>query len=182
MIVATNQYVSFRLDNETYAIDVGNAREIVEAPRLTRMPSAPSWIRGVMNLRGSVVPVIDLKQKFDMGVTELALHSCVLLVDFMLEREPFVIGVLVDAVLEVFELAPEAIEPPPKFGARYSKRYLRGMGRRSECVFLILDADRVFSDSALKLDADADEQTDAATAKRSDYRSEGVEEANAVVQ
>lgn len=182
MIVATNQYVTFRLDDETYALDVGNAREIVEAPRLTRMPNAPSWIRGVMNLRGSVVPVIDLKQKFEMGVTELTSHSCVLLVEFIFEQQPFVIGVLVDAVLEVFELAPEAIEPPPKFGARYSKRYLRGMSRRSERVFLILNADRVFSDTALKLEADAEEPAETANVKSSDYRSEGIEEANAVVQ
>lgn len=160
MIASTNQYVTFRLDDETYALDVGNAREIVEAPRLTRMPNAPSWIRGVMNLRGSVVPVIDLKQKFDMGVTELTRLSCVLLVEFMLDQEPFVIGVLVDAVLEVFELPPETIEPPPKFGARYSRQYLRGMGRRNDRVFVILDADKVFSDTGLAFEPEAEDQSD----------------------
>ena len=155
MIAQTHQYVTFRLDDEIYAIDVGNAREIVEVPRLTRMPTAPAWMRGVINLRGSVVPVIDLKQKFEMGVTELTRSSCVLLVEFELDGQPFCLGVLVDAVLEVFELAPDAIEEPPRFGARYAKRYLKGMGRRGERVFMILDADRVFSDSDVELSAEA---------------------------
>ena len=181
MIVFTHQYVTFRLDDETYALDVGNAREIVEAPRLTRMPNAPAWIRGVMNLRGSVVPVIDLKQKFDMGTTEITRHSCVLLVEFMLNEEPFVIGVLVDAVLEVFELAPETIEPPPKFGARYSQKYLRGMGRRNNRVFVILDADKVFSDTNAYVESGEEEALAAHTNQHSDKLGEKVEHGHAMV-
>ena len=88
MIDKTNQYVTFLLDDEIYALDVAHAREIVEVPRLTRMPNAPDWIRGVMNLRGSIVPVIDLKQKFDMGATVISGRSCVLLVEFDFEAPP----------------------------------------------------------------------------------------------
>jgi len=158
MIARTNQYLTFRLDDEVYALDVGNAREIVDTPRLTQMPNSPGWIRGVMNLRGSVVPVIDLKQKFGMGVTATTRDSCVLLVEFMLEEELFLIGLVVDSVLEVFELAPGSIEAPPKFGARYSHGYLRGMGRRDDRVFMILEADKAFADTSPAFDTEPDLQ------------------------
>lgn len=151
MIHATNQYVTFRLDGEVYAIDVGNAREIVGVPRLTRMPSTPHWIRGVMNLRGSVVPVVDLKQKFEMGTTEITKDACILIVEFEAEDQGFTIGLLVDSVVEVFELSPNRIEEPPRFGMRYSPRYLKGMGRRGDVVFVILDADKVFGDNEVSL-------------------------------
>jgi purine-binding chemotaxis protein CheW len=147
MITATNQYLTFRLNGEVYAIDVGNAREIVGVPRLTRMPGTPSWIRGVMNLRGSVVPVVDLKHKFDMGQTEVTKDACILVVEFQVDGQPYVIGLLVDAVVEVFELNPDAIEEPPRFGTRYSPRYIKGMGRRGDVVFVVLDADKVLSES-----------------------------------
>jgi purine-binding chemotaxis protein CheW len=153
MIIATHQYLTFKLEDEIYAIDVAHAREIVELPRLTRMPNAPPWIRGVMNLRGSVIPVIDLKHKFAMGATAVSAESCVLVVEFMFEDAIFVIGVLVDAVLAVFELEPQEVEEPPKFGARYSRRYLKGMGRRDNRVFMILAADEVFADVDLELAA-----------------------------
>jgi len=152
MIVATNQYITFQLDDEIYALDVAHAREIVDVPRLTRMPNSPPWIRGVMNLRGSVVPVIDLKHKFEMGTTEVTQRSCVLIVEFEFEHAIFVIGVLVDAVLAVFELAPEQLEAPPKFGARYSRKYLKGMGRRDDRVFMVLEANEVFADVEVEVD------------------------------
>ncbi|MFZ5896188.1 MAG: chemotaxis protein CheW [Myxococcota bacterium] len=157
MIVATNQYVTFKLDEEVYALDVAHAREIVEVPRLTRMPNAPDWIRGVMNLRGSVVPVIDLKHKFDMGATQVTPDSCVLVVEFVFEDAIFVIGVLVDAVLAVFELPPASVEAPPKFGARYSRKYLKGVGRHEQRVFMILEANEVFADVEAELE-DTDEE------------------------
>ena len=151
MISATNQYVTFRLDGEVYALDVGNAREIVGVPRLTRMPSTPSWVRGVMNLRGSVVPVVDLKHKFDMGPTAITKDACILVVEFHVDEQVFVIGMLVDAVVEVFELPPQAIEEPPRFGARYSPRYVKGMGRRGDSVFVVLDADKVLSENEVNV-------------------------------
>ena len=166
MIVATNQYVSFKLDEEIYALDVAHAREIVEVPRLTRMPNAPEWIRGVINLRGTVVPVIDLKHKFHMGATEVTQRSCVLLVEFEFDAALFVIGVLVDAVLAVFELPAEAIESPPKFGARYSRKYLKGVGRHDGHVFMILEANEVFADVDVETELDAASTVDAEESDR----------------
>lgn len=99
-----------------------------------------------MNLRGSVVPVVDLKRKFALGATELGAHTCVLLIEFESEGSQFLIAVLVDAVLAVFELSPSELEPPPAFGARYSRKYLKGVGRRESTMFMVLDANEVFAD------------------------------------
>jgi purine-binding chemotaxis protein CheW len=145
-VSSINHYVVFGLGDEVYALDVVNAREIVGVPPLTPIPSAPEWIRGVINLRGSVVPVIDLKSKFGMGRTDGTPSSCVLIVEFSADGEDFVVGVLADRVLEVLEVADSAIEPPPKFGARFSRAYLRGLGRKGDLLFVILDAGKVFSD------------------------------------
>jgi purine-binding chemotaxis protein CheW len=141
-----NHYVVFQLGEEVYALDVVNAREIVGVSTLTPIPSVPEWIRGVVNLRGAVVPVIDMKTKFSMGRTEPTANSCVLVVEFAADGEDFVVGVLADRVLEVLELSEAAIEPLPKFGARFSRAYLRGLGRKGDLLFVILDAAKVFSD------------------------------------
>lgn len=144
-IAKTNQYLTFKLGAEVYAFDVGNAREILECSSITQIPKTPSWIRGVINLRGNVVPVLDMKLKFEMGKTEQTVNTCVIVVESMLEGEKFVVGILADSVQEVFELDAAHIEPPPKFGARIATKYIRGMGRRGSQLFIILDADRIFS-------------------------------------
>jgi purine-binding chemotaxis protein CheW len=154
---STRQYVTFKLGEEVYALDVANAREVAELTSLTPMPKAPNWVRGVLNLRGTVVPVVDLKRKFDMGETKLERGSSVLIVEFSLEVERYVIGVLCDVALEVFEYADKDIEAPPKFGARYSRSYLRGMGRREQYLFAILVAEKVFADTDTLLLAEDDE-------------------------
>jgi purine-binding chemotaxis protein CheW len=154
-----NHYVVFRLGEEVYGLDVANAREIVQVPRLTPIPSVPDWIRGVVNLRGSVVPVIDLKMKFNMGRTEVAADSCVLIVEFLDGDDDFVVGVLADHVLDVLELGEKAIEPPPKFGARFARAYLRGLARRGNLLFVILDAAKVFADANVDLGGPAGETT-----------------------
>jgi purine-binding chemotaxis protein CheW len=156
---AINHYVVFRLGEEVYALDVINAREILEVPVLTPIPSVPEWIRGVVNLRGSVVPVVDVKLKFNMGRTEQTRSSCVLIVEFSTDVDDFVVGVLTEQVLEVLELPEEAIEPPPKFGARFSRAYLRGVGRKGNLLFVILDAGKVFSDVNIDPEAPADEHS-----------------------
>lgn len=145
------QYLTFRIDREVYGIDVVNAREVIEVTSLTPMPKAPAWIRGVVNLRGSVLPVLDLRRRFSLGETQLAKRSSVVVVELPLDDGSLQVGVLVDSALEVFEYPDSQIEPPPKFGARFSRNYLRGVGRRDKYLFFILEAARVFSD------ADADE-------------------------
>jgi purine-binding chemotaxis protein CheW len=141
------QYLTFRIDQEVYAIDVVNAREVIEVATLTPMPKAPAWIRGVVNLRGSVLPVLDLRCKFSLGETRLAKRASVVVVELPLDDGALQVGVLVDSALEVFEYPDSQIEPPPKFGARFSRSYLRGVGRRDKYLFFILEAAKVFSDA-----------------------------------
>lgn len=141
------QYLTFRIDQEVYAIDVVNAREVIEISTLSPMPKAPAWIRGVCNLRGSVLPVLDLRCRFSLGETPLAKRSSVVVVELPLDDGSLQVGVLVDCALEVFEYPDAQIEPPPKFGARFSRNYLRGVGRRDKYLFFILEAAKVFSDA-----------------------------------
>lgn len=161
-ITQTNQYLTFKLGPEVYALDVGNAREILEYGAITRIPKTPEWIRGVLNLRGAVVPVIDLKLKFGMGATERTTAACVIILEVPGDGDVTVMGVLADSVQEVFELDPKQIEPPPKFGSRVSTDYLRGMGRRGDNLFIVLDPERVFSDSELSTALDVAESPDPA--------------------
>ena len=119
----------------------------------------PTWIRGVLNLRGTVIPVLDLKQKLGMGPTEPSRDSCILILELALDGEQTIVGVLADSVKEVFEVESGQIEPPPRFGAKISTEYLRGVGRRNDTLFVLLDVQRIFAANELSL---ADETAQAA--------------------
>jgi purine-binding chemotaxis protein CheW len=154
-------YLTFRIDQEVYGIDIANAREVIEVNSLTPMPKAPEWIRGVVNLRGSVLPVIDLRRRFGMGESAVGKRPSVVVVELVSGDDMIQVGVLVDTALEVFEYEDARIEPPPKFGARFSRNYLRGVGRRNQYIFFILIADKVFTDQdILPHDGDADASAD----------------------
>lgn len=154
------QYLTFRIDQEVYGIDIAHAREVIEVSALTPMPKAPPWIRGVVNLRGSVLPVIDLRQRFGMGQSALGKRASVVVIELAHGDDTMQVGVLVDSALEVFEYPDAQIEAPPKFGARFSRSYLRGVGRRAQYLFFILIADRVFSDEDISLVAEAEADQD----------------------
>jgi purine-binding chemotaxis protein CheW len=155
--MADTQYLTFRIDQEVYGIDVAHAREVIEVSDLTPMPKAPAWIRGVVNLRGSVLPVIDLRRRFGMGESALGgKRASVVIVELLQGSDTIQVGVLVDSALEVFEYRDADIEPPPKFGARFSRNYLRGVGRRNQYLFFILIADKVFTDQDMPLLVDAE--------------------------
>lgn len=141
-----NQYVTFLLGEETYALDVDNAREILDFSTPARLPNSPEWLRGVINLRGSVVPVVDLKQKFGMHATEKTRRTCIIVVEILLRGQSHTLGVLADAAQEVFEMEASEIEPAPTFGTRLSTHFIRGMGKRNGKLFVILAAEKVFSE------------------------------------
>lgn len=143
--INSNQYLSFKLEDEVYAIDIAKVREVLEFTSVTRVPRTPEFMRGVINLRGGVVPVVDLRMKFNMGRTEKAVNTCVIIVEVELEEESVVIGAMADSVQEVMELDPAQIEPPPKIGTRMNTEFIRGMGKRDEEFIIILDIDRIFS-------------------------------------
>jgi purine-binding chemotaxis protein CheW len=157
-IPETRQYLTFKLAEEVYALEVAKVREILEVTGITRVPQTPAYMRGVINLRGSVVPVMDLRLKFGLAETPQTVNTCIIVVEVDLEGETQVVGALADSVQEVFELEPEQIEPPPRIGTRLKTDFIKGVGNRDGALMMILDIDRIFSTDDLLQAAEAMEQ------------------------
>jgi purine-binding chemotaxis protein CheW len=138
-------FLTFSLSGGEYAIAVLRVREIIEHEEITRVPSTPAFLRGVINLRGSVVPVVDLARKFRMPESPVTKRTCIIIVEVESESGRIVLGVLADAVNQVVEFRPDEIEPPPSFGTPIRVDYLRGLGKLNGEFVLILDTDRVLS-------------------------------------
>src|SRR6478736_2093633 len=139
------QYLSFQVAGESYAVGVLQAREIIEYSTLTRVPHAPAAVRGVINLRGSVVPVVDLAVKFGLPASEIGRRTCVVIVECTIEGAAMVMGVMADAVNQVLDLGPTDIEPAPSVGTRVRTEYLKGMGKLEQGFVLLLDMDKLLS-------------------------------------
>lgn len=163
-INGTRQYLTFQLDDEVFAIDVANVREILEYNSVTRVPKSPEYMRGVINLRGSVVPVFDMRLKFGMTGTQKTINTCIVVVEVSYEGEDIIIGALVDSVQEVFELEADQIEPAPKIGTHLRTEFIRGMGKKDERFIIILDIDKVFSIEEITSIQEMGEEKAAATA------------------
>ncbi len=144
-IVETRQYLTFQLGGEVFALDVRKVREVLDYTNVTRIPKTPEFMRGVINLRGGVVPVVDLRLSFGMSPTEKTVNTCIIVVEVAIEEETAVIGALADSVEEVLNLEPESIQPPPRIGASVRTDFIQGMGSRESGFVMILDIDRVFS-------------------------------------
>ena len=145
------QYLTFRLGEEVFALDIAQVREVLDYTAITRVPRMPEFMRGVINLRGSVVPVVDLRLKFGMSATERTLNTCIIIAEVAIGGERTLLGALADSVQEVIDLDPGQIEPPPRLGASINADFIRGMGKRDERFVIILDVDRVFSTDELSL-------------------------------
>lgn len=148
-ITETLQYLTFTLADEVFALDVGKVREILEYSSVTRIPQTPDFMRGVINLRGSVVPVVDLRLKFGMESTDQTINTCIIVVEVQLEGETTVLGALADSVQEVVDMGPEQIEPAPHIGTRLNAAFIKGMGKCEGRFVMILNIDKVFSDDEL---------------------------------
>ncbi|MGD0821035.1 MAG: chemotaxis protein CheW [Desulfomonilia bacterium] len=144
-IMDTRQYLSFKLDEEEFALDISKVREVLDFTKITKVPQTPAFMRGVINLRGAVVPVVDLNKKFGIKDTEKTVNTRIIIGEVDIEGENIVLGVLADSVHEVMELEPDHIEPAPKIGTRLNTDFLKGMGKRDEEFVMILDIDKVFS-------------------------------------
>lgn len=144
-ISETRQYLTFKLGEEVFALDVSQVREILDFTNITKVPQTPEFMRGVINLRGSVVPVVDMRLKFGMSRTEHTVNTCIQVVEVMLDGERTILGALVDSVQEVFELEPDQIEPPPRIGTRLRTDFIKGMGKRDDRFVILLDIDKVFT-------------------------------------
>ncbi len=153
--MAVQQYLSFFLAGDEYAVSIFPVREIIECPPLTKVPGAPVWIRGVLNLRGVVVPVIDLAVKFGLPPGEITRRSCVVILDVQFEEGPTVIGIIADAVHQVLDLMPERIQPPPRFGPKVRVDCILGMADSNGKFVVLLDIDRILTSSEIVAAADA---------------------------
>lgn len=137
------QYVTFCLNDEEYAVDALVVQEIKELTTITRVPHLPGFLKGVINLRGAIIPVVDLKEKFGMhNSNEKPKHTCVIVTEF----SRGVMGLIVDAVSDVIALPDEAVSKAPSFGERINTDFIKGMGRIAERLVLVLDIDRVLTD------------------------------------
>ena len=142
------QYLTFVVSGDPYAIAILRVREIIEHRAITRVPSMPAHVPGVINLRGSVVPVVDLAARFGLASTPVGKRTCIVIVEAQVDGTPLVIGVIADAVREVVAMAPGSIEPPPAFGARAPIELLEGLGRIGDEFVLVLDVDRALAVAA----------------------------------
>jgi len=139
------QYLTFTLGGEMFAVETLSVKEIIEYGQITAVPMMPPSIRGVINLRGAVVPVIDLKARFGAPATEVTRRTCIVIIELGAEDEHQVIGIVVDTVSEVLEIPPSEIEPPPAFGARIRADFISGMGKIAGHFVILLDMGRVLS-------------------------------------
>jgi purine-binding chemotaxis protein CheW len=145
IITETTQYLSFKLGDEVFAVDVAKVREILDVTAITKVPQTPEYMRGVINLRGSVVPVMDMRLKFGLPATERTVNTCIIVMEVVHDGETMVLGSLADSVQEVLELEPDQIEPPPRIGTRLRTDFIKGMGKYNDLFIIILDIDRIFN-------------------------------------
>ncbi|MDO9584101.1 MAG: chemotaxis protein CheW [Desulfomicrobium sp.] len=145
----TLQYLTFGLGEEVFALETGSVREVIELVSVTRIPKTPPFMRGVINLRGHAVPVVDLRIKFDMPKVADTVNTCIIIVDVEVEGENCYMGAIVDSVREVFEMTSDQINPPPRMGTSIRADFIRGMGKQNEEFIMILDIGKVFSPEEL---------------------------------
>jgi purine-binding chemotaxis protein CheW len=141
-VIEGQQYVTFNLNDEEYAIDAINVQEIIEMANITKIPHLPEFFKGVINLRGTIIPVVDLKQKFGMRSEGYQKHTCVIITEF----SAGVMGVIVDAVSDVLYLSDESISSAPSFGTKIRTDFIKGMGKVGNRLVIILDVDKVLTE------------------------------------
>jgi purine-binding chemotaxis protein CheW len=142
--IAINQYLTFTLEDEQYAVTVSKVREVIEYTHITKIPKTASFMKGVVNIRGSSVPVIDLRSKFGMEESKDIKSASIIITEIDTREGKIVLGALADSVQEVIELEPSQIEDPPRFGANLNAEFLEGIGKKDDKFVIILDIDKIF--------------------------------------
>lgn len=146
----SQRFLTMTLGNELFAIDIFSVREILDYTDITRIPQTPEFMRGVVNVRGSAVPVIDLRMKFGLGRVERTLNTRIVIVEIKKDDVVSVMGALADSVKEVLELETDRIDPPPRMGAAVRADFIRGIGKHGDRFLLVLDVDKVFSSEEIQ--------------------------------
>jgi purine-binding chemotaxis protein CheW len=154
-ITEATQHLTFKLDEEVFALDISKVREVLEYTSVTKVPKTPEFMKGVINLRGHVVSVVDLRLKFGMSEAEKTVNTCIIIVEVSVDGETTVLGALADSVQEVHDFEADQIEPAPKIGTRLKTDFIKGMGKRDNQFIMILDINKVFSSDELAIVQDA---------------------------
>jgi len=141
----TVQYLTFKLDGESFATEISRVREVLEYTQITPVPRSPEFMQGVINLRGSVVPVVDLRLQFGMPSVEVTVDTCIIIIEVTIEGISTVLGALADSVQEVVELKPEQLEASPSFGTRIDNDFIQHMGKLDDRFVMVLNMNKVFS-------------------------------------
>jgi len=157
---APMQLLIFLLDQEIYATDINQIQEVLEYRKITIVPKTPDFMLGVINLRGQVVPVVDLRQQFDMNIADISVDTCIVIVEVLVDGEKTAMGILADAVKEVIELDATQINPPPRIGSHIDTRFISGMGKLNDEFIVILNLPRVFSKEQIETLIDSSQHTD----------------------
>jgi purine-binding chemotaxis protein CheW len=157
-----NQYLTFTLDNEQYAIGVAKVREVLEHTKITKLPRTAVFMKGIINLRGAGVPVIDLRLKFGLPETPITKDTSIIVMEVESQDGAVVVGALADAVHEVVDIDEKSIEPAPRFGTRLAAEFIKGVGKKDELFIIILDIDRIFNADEISVIAAGTEESAAA--------------------
>lgn len=144
----TAQYITFKLGDELFAIDVVHVREVLELSPITRVPTAPGYMRGVVNVRGKAIPVVDLRLKFGLPAVADTPCSRILVMELVFDGETTVVGGIADSVHEVIELEAGQLEPPPRLAMRWRTELIKAMGRRGDQFIILLDMAAIFGSDA----------------------------------
>ncbi len=142
-VIKLNSYLSFQLGDEVFALNVGSVLTIIEIPRITKIPKAPEYIKGVINLRGEVLPVIDIHCKFGLTASEISSSSCILVMEVTVNNKYIKFGILVDSVTEVHEIEPDQILPPPTLGGNFSSKFIDGMYKTQESFIMLVNSEKL---------------------------------------
>ncbi len=143
------KYLTFALAQEEYGLEILKVREIIGYIDVTAVPQTPHYVKGVVNLRGQVIPVLDLRARFGMETTDVTEQTCIIVVEFNQGNRKFSTGIVVDRVQEVLDIAGQNIEEPPQFGSTVDTSFILGMGKVGDSVKILLDIDRVLVDDHL---------------------------------
>ncbi len=143
------KFLTFLMANEKYGLEILKVREIIGMMDVTSVPTTPAFIRGVINLRGKVIPVVDLRLKFGMRAKEDTERTCIIVVHLVHTAQEMIMGIIVDEVSEVLDIAQDQIDPPPSFGVNFRSDFILGMGKVDQKVMTMLDIDRVLTEQEL---------------------------------
>lgn len=150
---ASRKYLAFLLSRERYGIQILNIQEIIKVPNITLVPQSPIYMKGVINLRGKIIPVVDLRLKFGMEERDYDQRTCIIVVNLQRNDQTIAVGVVVDMVLEVVTFLDSEVENPPHFGSHVETSFIIGMGKKDEQLNILLDIDKIISDTEVSIDS-----------------------------